>query len=110
MVPLKTDKAEPPEGAGAGGGKECELLLSVGLNVPVTNGVPNELLAASSSVRVMFVTGWLPPTSDMITAFCPAGPTNNISMSAGNVWDRFLSLTVTFVTTPHRPETAMLDG
>jgi hypothetical protein len=85
--------------------------MLVGWYVPVTNvpvggmGLP----AASSSVRVTPVTGWL-PTSDMMMAFCPPGPTSRMSMSWVKVWDKPFSLTVTFVMVPLNPVTAMFDG
>jgi hypothetical protein len=52
----------------------------------------------------------LPPTSDIIMAFCPAGPTSITSTSSGKVWLILLSLTVTFVTVPDRPDAEMFDG
>ena len=112
-VPLKAVNVEALvlifAGAGAGNESLVEPLL-VGLNVPVTNGVVMELVAASSSVRVTSVTSLLLPTSDMMVAVSPPGPTSRMSMSSGKVWDRLLSLTVTFVTVPHWPATTMFEG
>ena len=96
-VPIKVESAEPPEGAGAGAGHVSPAPMFVGLNVPVVNRVPGRLLgASSSSVRVTPVTASPPPTSDIMMAFCPPGPTRSTSMSAGEVWLKLFSLTVTF--------------
>jgi hypothetical protein len=114
-VPLKTERAEPPEGAGAGadqtsGSGEPPTRL-VGLKVPVTNVAELMLVAAaSSSVRFTAVTALPLPTSDMMMAFCPPGPTSNTSMSEGKVWVTPLSLTVTFKTVPDKLATAMFEG
>ena len=110
-MPLKTESTEPPAGAGAGAGNVSPVPRLVGLNVPVTNAAVVMLLAAaSSSVRVTFTASVPLPTSDMMMAFCPPGPTSKMSMSAGKVWDKLLSLTVTRVTVPPNPETAMFEG
>src|SRR5207249_12341473 len=45
----------------------------------------------------------------MMIAFCPAGPTSNMSISSGKVWVRPLMVTVTLVTVPW-PATTMSDG
>jgi hypothetical protein len=111
FVPLKTERTEPPEGAGAGAGHVSPAKVLVGLNVPVVKSADGRLLAAASSrVSVMPVTSSPPPTSDMMMAFCPPGPTNRTSMSAGNVWDKLFSLTVTFVTVPVNPATGIFEG
>jgi hypothetical protein len=84
--------------------------MFVGLNVPVVNKADGMLLAASSSsVRVTPVTPLPPPTSDIIMAFCPPGPTRSTSMSEGNVWLKLFSLTVTFVMIPAEA-TNMFEG
>jgi hypothetical protein len=83
----------------------------VGLNVEEVNSAPVMLLAAaSSSVRFTPVTALPPPTSDMMTAFCPPGPTRRTSMSPGKVWVNPFSLTTTFKTVPDKPLTAMFEG
>jgi hypothetical protein len=111
LVPLKIVKADPPAGTGAGAGKVSPVPRFVGLNVPVLKREEGRLLAAASSrVRVTFVTSSAPPTSDIMMAFCPPGPTNRMSMSEGKVWARLLSFTVTFVTVPPKPATDMFDG
>jgi hypothetical protein len=115
LVPLKTDRAEPPEGAGAGAGhvsgSGAAPTRLVGLNVPVTNvAVLMLVAAASSSVRFTPETELPLPTSDIMMAFCPPGPTSNTSMSDGKVWVKPFSLTVTFKTVPERPPTAMFEG
>ncbi|PYJ08219.1 MAG: hypothetical protein DMF06_13325 [Verrucomicrobia bacterium] len=111
LTPLKMESAEPPEGAGAGAGKVSPVPELVGWNVPVvSNAVGSGLAAASSRVRVIPETSSLPPTSDMMMAFWPPGPTSRISISDGKVWVRFLSLTITLVTVPVRPATVMLEG
>lgn len=79
------------------------------MNVPVTNGEGRLVAAASSKVRVTPATGKLPPTSDMITAFCPPGPTSKMSMSPGKEWLRLFSLTVTLVMVPPRA-TGIFEG
>jgi len=85
--------------------------IFVGWNVPVVkSAVGIGLAAASSSVRVIPVTSSPPPTSDMMMAFCPPGPTSRISRSAGKVWLKLFSLTVTLVTVPVRPATVMFEG
>ena len=110
-MPLKAERAEPPEGAGAGGGHVSPAPMLVGLYVPVTNAADVMLLAAkSSSVRVTPVTGLPPPTSDMMMAFCPPGPTSRMSMSDWKVWARPFSLTVSVATLPVNPETRMFEG
>ena len=55
------------------------------------------------------VTSVPPPTSDMMIAFCPWGPTRRMSMSSGKVWLMLVSITVTFCTVPW-PATFMFDG
>ena len=52
----------------------------------------------------------LPPASDMMIEFCPAGPTSKISTSSGNVWLIPVRSTVTLVTLPDNPETRISDG
>jgi hypothetical protein len=84
--------------------------MLVGLNVPVVNRVPGKLLgAASSSVRVTPVTLSPPPTSDIMMAFCPPGPTRSTSMSEGKEWLKLFSLTVTFAMIPAEA-TNMFEG
>jgi hypothetical protein len=89
FVPLKTDRADPPDGAGAGAGKVSLPVPTslVGWNVPETSGPlsGSAKSAASSSVRLTLMAGTLPPTSDMIMAFCPLGPTSRMSISSGKV-------------------------
>jgi hypothetical protein len=85
--------------------------MLVGWNVPLVKAAAGiGLAAASSSVRVMPVTSSPPPTSDMMMAFCPPGPTSRISRSAGKVWVKLFNLTVTLVTVPVRPATGMFEG
>ena len=115
LVPLKTESGARPEAAGAGAGQVSGSGASptrlVGLNVPVTKVAPVMLAAAASSrVRVIPATSPPPPTSDMMTAFCPAGPTSNRSRSPGKVWVKPFSFTVTFKTVPDRPLTTMFEG
>ena len=109
---MKIESIEPPNGAGAGAAKVSPVPMFVGLKVPFTNGPTSGRLvpAASSSVNVTFVVTIEPPTSDKIMAFCPPGPTNNISTSSGKVCDRPLSVTVMFVTLPPTPLTTIFDG
>lgn len=85
-VPLKIDRAEPPNGAGAGALNVSPVPMLVGWNVPLVKGPASDkaAAAASSSVNVRLVASGDPPTSDMMIAFCPAGPTSKISMSSGN--------------------------
>lgn len=111
FVPLKTERAEPPEAAGAGAGQVSPASPRlVGLNVPVVNWLVVMFeAAASSSVRVIPVTSPPPPTSDMMIAFWPPGPTRSTSMSEGKVWDKSVNLTVTFVIVPIKA-TAMFEG
>ena len=71
-VPLNALSALPPDGAGAGAGNtSAPTPLSVGLNVPDTNGPASGRLAAaaSSKVNVTLLTAVAPPTSDMMMAF-----------------------------------------
>ena len=105
-IPLNTLNALPPDGAGAGAGNTSAPPAFVGLNVPLTSGPESGrlLAAASSSVNVTPLTAVEPPTSDMMIAFCPPGPTSNMSMSSGKVWLKLLSVTVTLVTAPVTPE------
>ena len=111
LTPLKIESAEPPAGAGAGAGKVSPVPELVGWNVPlVSNAAGIGLAAASSRVRVIPETSSPPPTSDMMMAFWPPGPTSRISISDGKVWVRFLSLTTTLVTVPLNPATVMFDG
>ena len=112
---MKIERGEAPEAAGAGAGQVSGSGASptrlVGLNVPVTKVAAVILLAAASSrVRSMPATSPPPPTSDIMTAFCPPGPTRRMSMSLGKVWVNPLSFTVTFKTVPERPLTAMFEG
>jgi hypothetical protein len=111
-VPLNTLSAEPPEGTGAGAGNPSPPPILVGLKVPDASGPMSGRLfaAASSSVNVMLLAAVLPPTSDIIMAFCPPGPTSNMSTSSGNTWLRLVSVTVTLATVPVPPEISMIDG
>jgi hypothetical protein len=86
-VALNTESAAPPAGAGAGAGKVSPAPVFVGLNVPLANGPASgrEVAAASSSVNVTFDAAVEPPTSDMIIAFWPPGPTSKMSMSSGKI-------------------------
>ena len=119
---MNTDNAEPPDGAGAGAGN-ASLARSkfVGLNVPLTICVSSGNdpgASSSSSVKVTFVIGWLPPTSDIMIPVCPDGLTNIMSMSSGLVWLTPIRSTVTFVIVPvnsgadtlTNPDAPMLDG
>lgn len=109
-MPLKTVSAEPPEGAGAGAGNVSPTLTFVGWYVLVNNvALVMGMAAASSSVRVTPVTGWPLPTSDMMRAFCPPGPTSRMSMSEGKLWVKPLSLTVTFKMLPLWPATTISE-
>ena len=117
FVPLKTERGEAPEAAGAGAGQVsgsgARPTRLVGLNVPVVKPAAGILVAAaSSSVRFTPGSGTavLPPTSDIMTAFCPPGPTSRTSMSPGKVWFTPFSFTVTFKTVPLKPLTAMFEG
>jgi hypothetical protein len=113
FVPLNTLNALPPDGAGAGAGNiSTPSLTSVGLKAPVTSGpeLGRLVAAASSSVSVIPLTAVEPPTSDMMMAFWPPGPTNNMSTSSGNVWPKLFSATVTWVTVPTNPEIASVAG
>ena len=111
-VPLNTLNALPPDGAGAGAGNVSAPPAFVGLNVPLTSGPESGrlLAAASSNVKVTPLAAEKPPTSDMMMAFWPPGPTSNMSMSSGEAWLKLLSVTVTFVINPGCPDTAMFDG
>jgi hypothetical protein len=103
FVPLNTLNTLPPDGAGAGAGNiSTPSLTSVGLNVPLTSGpaLGRLVAAASSKVSVIPLTAVAPPTSDMMMAFWPPGPTNRMSTSSGNVWLRLFNVTVTLVITP----------
>jgi hypothetical protein len=112
LVPLKAERAAPYGPAGAGPAKKVSLpvLRFVGLKVPDTIWPPVSEAAASSNVSATSETSPPPPTSDISITFCPAGPTTRISMSAGNVWVRLLSVTVARVTVPVRPDTTMGEG
>jgi hypothetical protein len=86
LVPLNTDRAEPPDGAGAGAGKaSLDASKFVGLKVPLEICVASgrDDAASSSSVRFTPEMLTLPPTSDRIIAFCPPGPTSKMSTSSG---------------------------
>lgn len=111
-VPLNTLRSDPPEGAGAGDGNVSPKPLFVGLKVPDTSGpLSGKLLAvASSRVSVMFVAAVLPPTSDIMIAFCPPGPTSRMSTSSGEVWLKLFNVTVKLATVPVTPETVSVAG
>lgn len=85
-VLVKTDNADPPEGACVG--KVSPAPMFVGLNVPDVSGPGSGKFdpAASFSVIVRFVTPIEPPTSDIMIAFAPVGPTSRKSASSGNAW------------------------
>ena len=113
FVPLNTFNADPPDGTGAGGGNtSVPPSRFVGLNVPDTSGpiAGRFVAAASSSVNVTPLTDITPPTSDMMMAFWPPGPTTITSTSSGNVCPKLFSVTVTWLTTPVWPTTVMFDG
>src|SRR6185436_3060359 len=110
LVPLNTLSADPPEGGGPGE-KVSTPSKFVGLNVPETS-VPlsGKLLpAASSNVKVTLLTAMPLPTSDMMIAFCPPGPTSMMSTSSGNVWLKLFKVTVRLVIVPVAG-TEMVDG
>ena len=111
-VPLNTLKADPPAGAGAGDGNGSPAPMFVGLNVPDDSAPASGRLfaAASSSVKVTLLAGVLPPTSDMMMAFCPPGPTSIMSTSSGNVWLKLFNVTVRFVIELACPDTVSVDG
>src|SRR6185295_5120730 len=98
LVPLNTLSADPPEGGGPGE-KVSTPSKFVGLNVPETS-VPlsGKLLTAMPL-----------PTSDMMIAFCPPGPTSMMSTSSGNVWLKLFKVTVRLVIVPVAG-TEMVDG
>jgi len=52
-VPLKTERAEPPEGAGAGAGQVSPVPALVGWNVPVLSNAAGKGLAAASIGRLL---------------------------------------------------------
>ena len=111
-MPVNALRADPPDGVGAGAGNVSRALTLVGLNVPDTSGPASGRLvaAASSSVRVTPLAGELPPTSDMMIAFCPPGATSSMSTSSGNAWLKLFRVTVKLVTVPTKPETFSVDG
>lgn len=86
--------------------------MFVGWKVPETRGPEsgNGLPAESLSVIVTLLAEVAPPTSDIMIAFCPSGPTSRMSTSSGNTWLKLLSVTVTVLTVPVTPEIDMLDG
>jgi len=113
LLPLNTLNADPPEGAGAGAGNVSPPSPFVGLKVPDTSGPASGKLvaAASANVNETLVAVAVPPTSDIMIAFCPPGLTSRMSMSSGSVWLMLLSVTVTLLTTtPENPEIASVDG
>ena len=63
--------------------------------------------AASSKVRFKLATLLPLPASDISTTFWPAGPTSNMSTSAGQVWLKPWSCTVTLFTKPETLATVM---
>src|SRR5688500_1406439 len=67
-------------------------------------------LAALSSVTFAPTMSVPPPTSDIITAVWPCGPTSRISTSAGNVWLIAFSRTVTFASWIGMLVTLISDG
>ena len=111
-MPLNTDRADPPDGTGAGAAKVSAGAWFVGWNVPDVSAPRSDSgdAAASSNTSVTLVMSVLPPASDIMMAFAPVGPTSSTSTSSGNVWLRLLSVTVTFEIVPAKPETPMLDG
>jgi hypothetical protein len=112
LIPLNTLRADPPEGVGAGAGNVSRELMFVGLNVPETSGPASGRLvgAASSNVRVTPLAGVVPPTSDMIIAFCPPGATSITSTSSGNVWLKPFKVTVRLVIVDVGKATFRVDG
>ena len=112
LVPLKTDKAEPPDGAGAGAGNVSPIAKLEGLNVPDTSGPASGIVVAavSSKVTVAFIASAPPPASDNMIALAPVGLTSNRSMSSGKVWLRLFSVTATWLTVPVIPETFITEG
>src|SRR6185369_3226695 len=112
FVPLKTDSAELPDDAGAGAGKLSLDPLLVGLNVPdgIGESAGREWAAKSSRVIVALFSTWSPPTSDMMVALCPSGPTSKISTSFGESRRRSVSCTVIRFTLVPMPETLIIEG
>src|SRR5712671_3604047 len=108
------DRLVPYGPAGPGGGKKSapESVQSVGLYVPlvmvVENGKPP--LAESANVRLTPDIVLPAPASDISITFCPEGPTNRISMSAGVSCESPVKLAVTRLIEDPRPDTTMVDG
>ena len=118
LVPLNTESAELLQGpAGAGAGNESTSPVSpgstlLGRNVPapIAPVALSPVAAASERVKSMLLRKFPPPTSERMTAFCPAGPTKSISRSAGYVCEKPRNVTVTALTFPNIPETLIVDG
>src|SRR5882724_7565271 len=85
---------------------------TVGLFVLVTAGAAcvNVPVAASSKVRVTFVTITCPPTCAMISVLYPAGDTTSASTSDGEACHSLFSVTVDFTSEPPTPLTLMIEG
>src|SRR5689334_2787061 len=77
--PLKTESAAPYGEAGAGVGRLTLPPPLLGLKVPETTWLDagKLALAASSKLSVILVTPRVPPTWDITSVLCPAGPANS---------------------------------
>ena len=109
--PLKTERAEPPPGAGAGAGN-APFPRVVGLYVPETRGpvAGSEVAAASLNRKFTPVTAVLPPTRDMISAFPPDRRASNTSTSLGKVCEKPFRFTVAEHRYEGKPVTTIEDG
>jgi hypothetical protein len=104
--------------AAAGGGALngsgfCAALIALeGRNVPLASGpaAGSIVAAASSSVMLMPDAAVVPPMSEKKTNLFPLGATTIMSMSYGKVCESPVSVKVTLLMLPERPETVMLDG
>src|ERR1051325_5285222 len=110
--PLNVARVESNGVGGAGEGNKSPIRKFVGLFVPETICPESGRLvaAASSNLSVTFVITLPPPQSLISPIRWSAGPASKISISSGFRCDTFVNVTVTLLTVPGNPATAMVLG
>src|SRR5436190_4514548 len=122
LVPKTEAKVPLPAGAGlvygpASAGPanvSVPLLKSVGLKSATAGQTAAEGIDAAAASRIVMVVTTVPVrllasnASDMITNFCPPGPSNKISISPPQAW-LFAVNSTEMALLPVNPETTMFD-
>src|SRR3982074_585324 len=98
-----------PGGAGAGKGATGKFGLGRLVPETIVPLIGTGVNAVSSNVRVTLVMELTPPLLARTSMFSPPGETRSISISAGEVWLRLVSVIVALLTTPFWPATLIVE-